>query len=134
VELQRGIGGRVSERTAAQKARVRPGTLIALVHPVASVVAALGLPEPTFVDVPGAQLVLLFINSRAELDVGLPAVAAALRPGAAVWAVFRKGSRAAGLDVNRDDVWAVAERLGFRPLGLLRVDDVWTAFRLKPAR
>ena len=28
-------------------------------------------------------------------------------------------------------VWAVAERLGLRPLGLISVDDMWSAFRLK---
>ncbi len=53
--------------------------------------------------------------------------------GAAVWVFFRKGSKAAGYDVNRDDIWAVAERLGLRPLGLIGVDDVWSAFRLRPA-
>jgi hypothetical protein len=35
--------------------------------------------------------------------------------------------------MNRDTVWAVAEELGLRPLGLVSVDDTWSAFRLKRA-
>lgn len=35
--------------------------------------------------------------------------------------------------MNRDDVWAVAESLGMRPLGLVSVDDTWAAFRLRRA-
>jgi hypothetical protein len=31
-------------------------------------------------------------------------------------------------------VWAVAERLDLRPVGLLSIDDTWSAFRLRPAR
>jgi len=32
--------------------------------------------------------------------------------------------------MNRNDVWAIAERLDM-PLGLLSVDETWSAFRLK---
>ena len=27
--------------------------------------------------------------------------------------------------MNRDNVWAIAERLGMRPLGLVSVDETW---------
>jgi hypothetical protein len=36
--------------------------------------------------------------------------------------------------MNRDTVWAVAEKLDLRPPGLLRVDDTWSAFRFRHAR
>ncbi len=35
--------------------------------------------------------------------------------------------------MNRDSVWAIAERLNLRPLGLVSIDDTWSAFRLRPA-
>lgn len=63
----------------------------------------------------------------------MPAAVDALAPGAALWVFFRKDSKAAKLDMNRDDVWEVAERLGLRPLGLVSVDDTWAAFRLRRA-
>jgi hypothetical protein len=35
--------------------------------------------------------------------------------------------------MSRNTVWAAAEKLGLRPLGLLSVDDTWSAFRLRRA-
>jgi len=122
----------MSDKTVAQKGHVKPGTRIAVLDPVPGVVETLGLEDPHFVDPGEAALVFIFVQSCAQLDEALPAAVAALAPGAAVWAFFRKGSKAAGLDVNRDDIWAVAEGLGLRPLGLVGVDDTWAAFRLRP--
>lgn len=123
----------MDHKTVAQKARVKPGTRVAALKPVPGVVESLGLPEPVFVDAVDAQLVFLFPAGRAELAAGLSAVTAELAPGAAVWVFFRKGSKAAGVDMNRDHIWGVAEGLGLRPLGLVSVDDTWSVFRLRPA-
>ena len=73
------------------------------------------------------------MSTRAELEAQMPPAVAALAPEAAIWVFYRKGSKAAGLDMNRDSVWAIAERLDMRPLGLLSIDDTWSAFRLRPA-
>jgi hypothetical protein len=35
--------------------------------------------------------------------------------------------------MNRNDVWTVAERANLRPLGLISVDDTWSAFRFRLA-
>ena len=64
----------------------------------------------------------------------MPPTVAALAPGATIWVFYRKGSRGAGLDMSRDDIWALAEKLDLRPLGLLGIDETWSAFRLRPAR
>ena len=124
----------MTTKTAAQKAGVKPGTSIALLNPVPKVVESLRLPDDVeIVDISHAQLVFLFVNSKAELQSMMPPAVEALPSGAALWVFFRKGSRAAGLDMNRDDVWAIAERMDMRPLGLIGVDDTWAAFRLRPA-
>lgn len=78
----------MSERTVAQKARVKPGTTIAVLNPA---------------------------------------------PGVALWVFFRKGSKAAGLDMNRDSIWEIAESLDMRPLGLVGIDRTWSTFRLRRA-
>ena len=122
----------MTEKTVAEKARVKPGTRIAVLHPAPGVVESLGLPEDVALVEPGeAQLVFLFVGTRAELDARMPAAVEALAPGAALWVFFRKGSKAAGLDMSRDDVWGVAERMGMRPLGIVGVDGTWAAFRLR---
>jgi hypothetical protein len=121
-------------KTVAQKARLRPDTRIAVLNPAPGVVESLGLPaDTTFVEPAQAQLVFLFINTQAELEAIMPPAVAGLAPAAVIWVFYRKGSRAAGLDMSRDSVWAVAEQLDLRPLGLLAIDETWSAFRLRPA-
>ncbi len=108
----------MTSKTVAQKARLKPGTAIAVLNPVPGVVESLGLPPDTaFVDPAQAQLVFLFVTTRAELEARMPPAVAALAPGATIWVFYRKGSRAAGLDMSRDDVWAVAEQPGPAPAG-----------------
>jgi len=124
----------VPDRTVAQKARVKPDATIAVINRVPGIVESLGLPKGVaFVKPADAQLVFLFVRTRAELEAQMPRAVAALRPASAIWVFFRKGSRDAGLDMNRDSVWAVAEKLDMRPLGLVAVNDMWSAFRLRRA-
>ena len=47
----------------------------------------------------------------------MPPAVAALSPASAIWVFFREGSRDAGLDMNRDTVWAIAEKLEARKVG-----------------
>ncbi len=120
------------DKTVAEKARVKPGTTIAVLYPEPGIVESLGLPaDVAFVDATAAQLVMLFVNSRAELAARMPAAIASLAPGSALWVFFRKGAKAAGLDMGRNDVWALAEAAAMRPLGLVGVDATWSAFRLR---
>jgi hypothetical protein len=120
----------VKTKSVAEKARVKPGTTIAVLNSVPAVVKSLGLPKDVrFVDPKNAQLVFVFVKSRADLEARMPPAVSKLAPTSAIWVFFRKGSKTAGLDV-----WATAERLGLSPLGLLSVDDTWSAFRLRPAR
>ena len=122
----------MTEKTVAEKARIKPGTTVAVLNQVPGVVESLGLPADTlFVAPADAQLVFLFAHTRVELEAQMHAAVDALAPAAALWVFYRKGSKAAGFDVNRDDIWTIAERLGMRPLGLLSVDDTWSAFRLR---
>ncbi len=125
----------MSEKSVAEKARVKADATIAVLNPAPGVVESLGLPEGvTLVEAGEAQLVFLFVNSCAELEAQMPAAVAALAPGAAIWVFFRKGSKNAGLDMNRDSIWAIAETLDMRPLGIVGVDETWSAFRLRMAK
>jgi len=122
----------MGEKTVAQKGHVKPGTTIGVINPVAGIVESLGLPDNViFVEPASAQLVFLFVSTRAELEAQMPPAVENLAPSAAIWVFYRKGSKTAGLDMNRDSVWAIAEKLDMRPLGLVSIDDSWSAFRLR---
>ena len=63
----------MTSKTVAQKARLKPGTAIAVLNPVPGVVESLGLPPDTvFVDPAQAQIVFLFVTTRAELEAHMP--------------------------------------------------------------
>lgn len=125
----------MAEKTVAEKARIKPGTTIGVLNRVPGIVESLGLPEEvTFVEPTEAQLVFLFVSTCAELQAQMPAAVAGLAPKAAIWVFYRKGSRDAGLEMNRDSIWAIAEKMDMRPLGLVSIDDTWSAFRLRPAQ
>jgi hypothetical protein len=125
----------MTDKTVAEKARIKPGTTIAVLNPVPGIVESLGLPaDVTFVEPPEAQLIFLFVKDRAELEALMPPAVAQLAPKAAIWVFYRKGSKGAGLDMNRDTVWYLAETLGMRPLGIVGIDDTWSAFRLRMAQ
>lgn len=122
----------MADKSVAEKARIKPGTTIAVLNRAPGIVESLGLPDDvTFVEQNEAQLVFLFVNTRAELEEQMPPAVAALAPKAAIWVFFRKGAKAAGLDMSRDSIWALAESLGMRPLGIVGVDETWSAFRLR---
>ena len=124
----------MADKTVAQKARVKPGARVGVINRVPGVVESLGLPDDVvFVKPAAADLVFVFAGTRAELDKHMPRGVAALRPESSLWVFFRKGSKDAGLDMNRDTVWAVAEKHDLRPLGIVGVDPTWSAFRLRPA-
>jgi hypothetical protein len=123
----------VQEKTVAQKAHVKPGARVAVIRRVPGIVDALGLPDVTFVRSGEADLVFLFARTRAELEAEMPRAVASLGASSALWVFFRKGSKEAGLDMNRDTVWAAAEKLDMRPLGIVAVDEIWSAFRLRRA-
>jgi hypothetical protein len=96
-EIRRG------KETVAQKAHVKAGTTIAVINRVPGVVESLGLPKDVvFVKPADAQLVFLFVRTRAELEARMLPAVAALGAGSAIGVFFRKGSRNAGLDMNRD--------------------------------
>jgi hypothetical protein len=124
----------VAEKTVAQKAHVKGDAKVAVLNRVPGIVESLGLPKGVVFATPAkADLVFLFVRTRAELEARMPAAVAALGPGSAIWVFFKKGSAGAGLDMNRNSVWVVAEKLDMRPLGIVSIDATWSAFRLRKA-
>ena len=121
-------------KSVAEKARVKPGSTVAAVNDDQGLMKSIGFPSSVSTVEPAeAQILCMFARTRAELDEQLPAAEKILATGAALWVFFRKGSRAAGHDMNRDDVWSVAEKQNLRPLGLISVDEFWSVFRFRRA-
>lgn len=123
----------MADKTVAQKARVKPDATVAVLgEGESAVIDSMGLPDSvTFVDPALATILFVFVRGRSELDSKLSEALEVLAPEAALWVFFRKGSKAAGLDMGRDEVFSAAQALGLGPLGLLSVDETWSVFRLR---
>ena len=91
-------------KTVAQKAHVKAGTTIAVINRVPGIVESLGLPKDVVFEKPtNAQLVILFVRTRPN-SKRIAAGGRRSGAGSAISVFFRKGSRNAGLDMNRDTV------------------------------
>lgn len=99
-------------------------------------VAAL-LPERAFVAESGAKLpadvVLLFVDTAADLAHELAQAAAAVEPGGMLWVCYPTADADGGArDLNRETVVSVFERNGWEPVAEATVGGEWSAVRGQP--
>lgn len=123
--------------TLADKLRLKAGQRLAVINAPDDDAGILGeLPEGvTVAKAPEAPLdaVLLFARTRRDLERSMAAVLAALEPGGLLWICYPKGSSGVETDLNRDILYALMRHDGWAGVGMVSIDDVWSAFRFKPA-
>jgi hypothetical protein len=79
-----------------------------------------------------SDAVLAFVNSLAEAKKLFPRAITAVKPDGLLWIAYPKGGSKIKTDVNRDRLWEVTAKTGWRPVRLVVVDDVWSAMRFRP--
>ena len=76
----------------------------------------------------------VFVRNQAELKRLAPKAAKALKPAGILWISFPKGSSRNQTDLTRDKGWDSLKKLDLKWVNLISVDDVWSAFALRPYR
>ena len=76
----------------------------------------------------------IFVRSKAELDELAPRAAKALKPESMFWISFPKGSSKIQTDLTRDKGWESLQALDLKWITLISVNEVWSAFALRPYR
>ena len=80
----------------------------------------------------GADAVLLFVKTRAELDAnGAPCIEAA-KSDRLAWIAYPKAGQL-GTDLNRDVLWKHLLKHGIQGVRQIAIDEVWSALRFRPA-
>jgi hypothetical protein len=122
----------MSEKTVAQKLFVKNAGAIAVINADAGQAALLAeLPAALMAgDGQAADLIVLFVNGRQELEDLLPAAKTRLLPKGALWVAYRKGG--AKREIHRDSIAAHAETIGLEPVAIISLDADWSCLRLKP--
>jgi hypothetical protein len=128
----------VSDKTPAEKMRLKPGMTVALLHVPADVRDRLGVPDDvTVVDDPAAAgpasagFLLDFATTQAEAEERLLALKPFIGEKTVAWIAYPKGSKAAGRDLSRDTIWTYARTIGLTLVTNVAVDETWSALRVK---
>jgi hypothetical protein len=125
-----------AEKPLAHKLQIKAGQRLRLINPPRGYAGRLGtLPEgAVLVRKPGAlaDVIQLFVDSRAELEAMLAGAKAALNgPKASLWVTYYKGTSHVKTDIHRDSINAYAQTLGLQGVAMISIDDDWSALRLK---
>jgi hypothetical protein len=120
-------------QSLAQKLQIKPGRSLLLINPPAGFADLLAdLPADSLCEHAPADVVLLFMRSRVELEERLGSATAALSPGGILWAAYPKGaSKTLKADINRDSINAYAQTCGLQGVAMVAIDEDWAALRLK---
>jgi hypothetical protein len=116
-----------------QKLGVREGSTVAIVNDPGHAAALLSpLPAGASLghDPAGADLVVLFTTSRAELDSRLPALGEQIFPDRLLWVAWPKRASRVSTDVTEDVVRELALPLGLVDTKVCAIDETWSGLRL----
>jgi hypothetical protein len=117
----------MSEKSVAERLQVRNGRTLAVIGAPPSVDRRIGAPRTK----PGAaEVVLVFVRDRAELNEMLPQLLAA--PGTAIlWIAYPKLTSKLAGDLSRDVIHDTLPAHGLDTVSQIAIDDDWSAMRFK---
>jgi hypothetical protein len=119
----------MSDKPLAERLQVKNGRNLAVLNAPQGIDAALAAEACTAVQ--EADVVLLFVADRAQLEVNLEVTLSNLESAAILWVAYPKlTSRLAG-DLSRDVIRAAAPAFGLDTVSQIAIDDDWSALRLK---
>jgi hypothetical protein len=125
----------MAAQTPAEKMLLKPGMSAALLHVPAELHGRLGLPgDVVLVDDPArADFLLDFAATQAEAEQRLAALKPAVGKATLAWLGYPKGSKAAGLDLNRDTIAGFARSVGLVVVAIVALGATWSAVRVRPS-
>jgi hypothetical protein len=122
----------LSEKTVAEKFRIKPGTTV-WCSPAEHQKRIGPLPEGVgAADGPAtATTAIVFADDEASLRRALADHGADLAEPDMVWIAYPKGGAS---DLNRDKLPPILGEVSMRPIGQIAVDETWSALRFRPLK
>jgi hypothetical protein len=74
----------------------------------------------------------VFARNKKELASLAPKAASALKPDSLLWLSFPKGTSRIQTDLTRDKGWGTLRDFDLKFITLVSVDEMWSAFALRP--
>jgi hypothetical protein len=125
----------MSVQTLLQKLQIKKGRRVCFLNPPPDYSFKLGkIPLEVRITKPKgrpADIIQLFVKNSKELEEALPELVKRLNPGGILWITYHKSTSDIKTDLNRDRIRRYANTLGWRTVGMISVDQDWSALRLK---
>ncbi|MCU1513123.1 MAG: hypothetical protein JWO10_213 [Microbacteriaceae bacterium] len=118
------------ERSVAENLLVRAGGIVGVLGD-ATLLGALPEGATSSPQLAGADVAIIFVESRAELLARFASELPSLASTGAVWFCYRKANAA---DLNRDTIIRESGAFGWRPISNIAVDETWSAVRVRELR
>lgn len=123
----------MSEKPVAERLQVKGNRRLAVINAPQSVDNRIGARKVR-AELDAADVILLFVHNRAELDEKLPSVLGSLKNTAIFWLAYPKLTSKLAGDLNRDSIHELAPRHGLDTVAQIAIDEDWSALRLKLKR
>lgn len=78
------------------------------------------------------DVVLQFVQNKAEVEKDTPIAIEMLKPGGRLWLSYPKQSSKFLTDINRDILWQIFPNSEWRPVTQISIDEIWSALRFRP--
>jgi hypothetical protein len=120
----------VSDKPVAERLQVKGERRLAVINAPKAVDSEIGARRVR-TGASAADVVLLFVRNRSELDKNLPATLASLEGTAIFWLAYPKLTSDIAADLNRDIIAKLAPQFGLETVAQIAIDNDWSALRLK---
>ena len=120
----------MSDKPVAERLQVKGERRLAVIGAPAGLDKAIGVKKAR-ADAAKADVILLFVPNRVELDAQLPMVLKKALPTAILWLAYPKLTSSLAADLSRDVIHKLAPKHGLDTISQIAIDDDWSALRLK---
>jgi hypothetical protein len=119
------------DSSLAYKLKLKPGLHAALLNAPDDYMIELA-PERVTIDhaiIGQYDWIQVFVTSKSEIDVLMPLIMTALKPGSLLWVSFPKGTSRKQSDLTRDKGWEALVDL--KRINLVSINATWSAFSFR---
>lgn len=123
----------MASKTVADKLHIKPGKSVTFFNPPANNEELLGGLSQDIAISEGdpADILLAYIEDQKQLERNLLALKSSITEDGALWIAYHKGTSPVDTDINRDTINAYARKNGLKGVGMISINDDWSALRLK---
>jgi hypothetical protein len=119
-----------STKPVAERLQVKAGRSLAVIGAAARDDQAIGALDQRS-DAGQADVVLIFVHGRTELDAHFAATLPTLKPSAIIWIAYPKLTSPMAGDLHRDVIHNLVPNHNLDVVSAIAVDADWSALRLK---